>query len=111
MSLTDQNTSMVNTLGQSALEDLSLQSALQEILNLERQHVIETHTRLIEHTDSDKSSNEGITLEETLGVLVIELEKLTSSTTNLGEDKTNAPDFTLVAQTILAGELCTSNEN
>ena len=105
MSLSDQDTSVVDALGQTTLEDLCLQSAFQEILNLEGQHVIETHARLVEHTDTDKSANEGVTLEKPLGVLVVELEQLTSGTTNLGQNKTDTPDLALVAQTVLAGEL------
>lgn len=105
MSLPDQNTSVVNALCQPALEDLGLQSTLQEVFDLEGQHVIETHARLVEHTDPDKSTDECVTLEETFGILVIQFEQLTSSTTDLGKDKTNAPDLALVAQTVLAGKL------
>jgi len=99
----------MNRLGQSTLEDLSLQSALQEILDLKGKHVIETHAGLIEHTDAHETADKGVTLEETLGVLVVELEELTSSTTNLGESKGNAPNLALVAETVLSGELWIGN--
>lgn len=45
------------------------------------------------------------TLEESLGVFGFELEKLTGSATNLGEDEGDTPDLALVAETVLAGEL------
>ena len=80
--LADKHTSVVDGLGQAALEDLSLQATLQEVLDLQGQHVIETHAGLIEHTNADETANEGVTLEETLRVLRIELEELTGSTTN-----------------------------
>lgn len=80
--LPDENTSVMDALGQAALEDLSLEPPLQEILNLQRQHVIETHAVFIEHTNSYKTANEGVTLEQPLGVLVIQLEEFTSGTTN-----------------------------
>jgi hypothetical protein len=51
--LPDQNTSVMNTLSETALEHLSLKPPLQEILDLQSQHVIETHATLIEHTDTD----------------------------------------------------------
>ena len=105
MSLADQHTGVVNALCQAELEDLRLQATLQEVLDLERQHVIETHAGFVEHTDADEPANEGVTLEEPLRVLHIELEQLTGSTTNLGQDETDTPDLALVAQTILAGEL------
>jgi len=108
--LPDQNTSMVNALGQSALEHLSLQPSLQEIFDLEGEHVIETHAGLVEHTNTHETANEGVTLEETFGVLVIELEELTSSTTNLGQDQGDTPDFAFVAQTVFTGELQLSIE-
>ena len=96
---------MVDTLRKTSLEDLGLQPTLQEVLNLEGQHVIETHARLVEHTNTDESTDEGVTLEETLGVLGVELEQLTGGTTNFGEDEGDAPDLALVAQAVLAGEL------
>ena len=96
---------MVDALRQTKLEHLCLKSPLQEVLNLEGQDVIETHARLVEDTDANETANEGVTLEETLGVLGVELQELTSRTTNLGQDKTDTPNLALVAQAVLAGEL------
>ena len=103
--LPNQDTSVVDGLCQTALEDLGLETTLQEILDLEGQHVIETHARLVEHTDADETTDEGVTLEKTLGVLVVELEQLTSGTTDLRQDETDAPNLALVAEAVLAGEL------
>jgi hypothetical protein len=77
VALADQNTGVVDRLGKAELVDESLEAALQEILSLEGQDVIELHARLIEDTDADKAANEGIAFEETLGVLLVEGEKLT----------------------------------
>lgn len=74
---------MMDGLGQSGLEDLSLQSSLQEILNLQSQHVIEPHALLIQDTNADEATDEGISFEESTRVFWFELEQLTSSTTNL----------------------------
>lgn len=68
---------MVDGLGQTQLVDLRLKTALQEVLDLQSQDVIQSHTGLIEHTDADQTANEGIAFEETLGVLLIKSEKLT----------------------------------
>lgn len=65
------------------LEDLSLQPPLQEILSLQGEHIIEPHTGVVKHTNSDQSSDQGVTLEESLGVLVVELEELSGSTSDL----------------------------
>ncbi len=78
MALADQNTGVVDGLGETKLVDAGLETALQEILGLQGQHVIELHAGLVEHTDTDQTTNEGIAFEETLGVLLVEGEKLTA---------------------------------
>lgn len=50
-------------------------------------------------------TDEGVALEETLRVLLVELEELTSGTTDLGEDEGDPPDLVLVLEAVLAGEL------
>ena len=97
VALADEDTGVVDGLGQAALEDLGLETALQEVLDLEREHVIETHAALVEHTDAHKTANQGIALEETLRVLLVELEELMGSTTDFGEGERDAPDLALVA--------------
>lgn len=77
MPLLDQDASMMNTLRQAELVDASLEAALQEVLNLQSKHVIELHAGFIEHTDTDKTANEGVAFEEALGVFLIEGKKLT----------------------------------
>lgn len=77
VALTDQDTGVVDGLGETELVDARLETALQEILNLEGEHVIELHAGLVEDTDTDETANEGIAFEETLGVLLVEGKKLT----------------------------------
>lgn len=103
--LSDQDTGMVDALGQSNFEYLGLQPAFQEIFDLEGKHVIETHAALVEHTNAHETANEGVTLEETLGVFDIQLEEFTGSTTNFGQGEGDTPDLALVAQTVLSSEL------
>ena len=81
--LPDQNTGVVDRLGETALEDLGLQPPLQEVLDLEGQDVIQPHPVVVEHTNSYETTDQGVTLEETLGVLLIELQELSGSTTDL----------------------------
>ena len=103
--LADEDTGVVDRLGEATLEDLGLETTLQEVLNLEGKHVIETHARLVEHTDTDETADKSVTLEETLGVLRVELQQLTRSTTDLRQHERNAPDLALVTETVLAGKL------
>jgi hypothetical protein len=105
VALADKDTGVVDRLGEAELEDLGLETALKEVLGLEGKDVVETHARVVEDTNAHKTADQGVALEEALGVLVVELEELTGSTTDLGEGELNAPDLTLVAETVLAGEL------
>lgn len=80
MTLLDQDTGVVDGLGKTELVDASLKTTLQEVLNAEGQDVIELHARLIEDTDADQTANQSVTFEKTLGVLLVEGEKLTVPT-------------------------------
>lgn len=77
VALADQDTGVVDGLGESELVDTSLQATLQEILNLEGQDVIELHAGLVQDTDTDQTANEGVSFEETLWVLLVHGEQLT----------------------------------
>lgn len=84
VALADQDTGVVDRLGETELVDTGLETTLKEILDLEGQDVIELHAALIEHTDTDETANQGVSLEQTLGVLLVEGEQLT---VKLLEDK------------------------
>lgn len=105
VALDDQNSGVVNRLGKTGLEHLGLQTSLQKVLDLEGEHVIETHAGFVEHTDSDQTSDNGVTFEQSLGVLVVKLKQFSGSTTNLGECQGNAPDLSLVTETVFTSEL------
>ena len=77
VALADEDTSVVDGLGETELVDTGLATALQEILNFQGQDVIELHAGLVEHTNTDETANEGISFEETLGVLLVEGKELT----------------------------------
>lgn len=105
VALANENAGVMNGLGKAELVDTSLKAALQEIFELQGKDVIQLHARLVEHTNANETSNEGIAFEETFGVLLVESKQLTSSTTNLGQSQADSPDLTLVAEAILAYEL------
>ena len=69
MTLTDQHTGVVDGLGESTLEDESLEATLHEVLNGERQDVIQTLLVLLEDSVADHAAHEGLTFEDTLWVL------------------------------------------
>jgi len=105
VTLADQDTGVVDGLGETELVDASLETTLQEILNLQGQDVIELHSGLVEHTDTDQTANEGVSFEETLRVLLVHGKKVTSSTTDLRESELDTPHLTLVAETVFADDL------
>lgn len=105
MALADEDTRVVDGLGEAELVDTSLETALQEILNLQGKHVIELHAGLVEHTDTNQTANEGVAFEQTLGVLLVHGEELTGSTTNLGQSEQHTPHLALVAETVFANSL------
>lgn len=105
VALTDQDTGVVDGLGKTGLEDLGLEAALQEILNLQGQDVIQLHLVLVQDTNADQATDQSVTLEQAAGVLVLEGQELTGSTTDVGQGVTNAPDLALVAETVLTNEL------
>lgn len=53
----------------------------------------------------ENSPNKCVALEESLGVLVVELEKFSGSSSDFGEGQPDSPDLTLIAQAILSSEL------
>jgi len=79
VSLADQNTGVVDGLGETELVDAGLETALQEILNLQGQDVIELHAGLVQDTDANETANESVTLEKTLWVLLVQGQKLTGT--------------------------------
>lgn len=78
MTLADEHTSVVDRLGETELVDAGLETALQEVLDLKGQDVIELHAGLVKDTDTDETANESVTLEEALGVLLVESQERTA---------------------------------
>ena len=66
MPLLDEDTGMVNRLGESEFEHLGLESALHEVLGLEGEHVVELHLVLGEHAGPHEASEQCIALKPVL---------------------------------------------
>jgi hypothetical protein len=77
VALADEDTGVVDGLGKTELVDTGLETTLKEILDLQGKNVIELHARLVEDTDTHETANQGVSFEETLGVLLVEGEQLT----------------------------------
>jgi len=85
MSLSDEDAGVVYALGETGFEDLCLEAAFEEIFDLEREDVVETHAGLVEDADADEAADEGVAFEEALWVLVVEFEKFAGCAADFGE--------------------------
>jgi hypothetical protein len=92
---------VVDGLGKAELVDASLETTLQEVLDLEGKDVIELHAGLVKDTDADQTANESIALEETLGVLLVESKELTGCCIRYGPRERRAGRTNRAARRIL----------
>ena len=76
VSLLDQDSGVVDRLGETELVDTGLKTSFQEIFDTEGQHVIKLHAGFVEDANSDETTDEGIAFEEPFGVFLVECEKL-----------------------------------
>lgn len=105
MTLSDENASVMDGLGETDVEDLGLETTGQEVLDLQAEHVIELHLGLVQDTDAHETSQKGVALEESLGVLLVQREEITSGLSDLGQRVVHSPHFVFVSETELADEL------
>ena len=104
VSLTDQHTGVVDGLGQTALEDLSLKTSLEHLLASHSQSIIQLSLGLVQQTHSDQLSEQSLTLELSGLVVLIERQQVTSGRSDLGKSVHDSPDFSLVLQTVLTDD-------
>merc|ERR1719516_189202 len=89
----------------SKLEHLCLKAALQEILNLETEDIIQFHLALIQDSNPDKTSEKCVSFKQSLGVLLLQSEQNSGSGPDLGKTVLDSPDLSLVPETIFSNEL------
>ena len=77
MTLSDQDTGVVDGFRETELVDAGLQTTFEEIFDFEREHVVEFHAGFVEHADADEAADEGVAFEEAFGVFFFEGEELT----------------------------------
>jgi hypothetical protein len=124
MSLLDQDSGVMDGLGETELVHAGLQSSLQEVFDAEGQYVIELHAGFVKDTDTDETADESVAFEKSFGVFFVEGEKLSvsmvsialwevvggncgipSSTSDFGQSQLHTPHLTLVAQAIFTNNL------
>ena len=103
--LANENASVMDRLCESLLENKRLQAALKEIVGLKSEDIIELVLGVVEETILVHTGHQGLSLENTLGVLLIEREESPGSISDLAEDHLHAPELSLVAQTVFSNQL------
>merc|ERR1719187_1375539 len=104
VTLANQHSGVMDRLRKAKLENLSLKSTLQKVLDLESEHVIKLHLVFREHADAHQSTQKSISLEETLWVLLVQGQQGSRNFTHLSDGEFDTPDFTLVTKTVLADQ-------
>ena len=90
VTLSDQNTSMVNGLSETLLEDFGLKSSLHESLSGELEDIIEGVLLVSQETISLQAAEKRRSLEESLGIFWVQSEESTSRlTTERGRERGN----------------------
>jgi hypothetical protein len=100
---------MVDRFRETQFKYLSLQSPFQEIFDFESKYVIQFHAGFVEDTNSNETTDQGVSFEKTTrvsfcrtklmtgikegGRRTFEGEKLTSSTADFGESKLDTPSI------------------
>jgi hypothetical protein len=110
VALLDENTGMVDGTSHLAVEDDGLETAVQEILELEGEDEVELVLVLGEDADAVQAPEEGLALEDAAGVVLGKSHELSGNLAALGEGEANAPDLLLAAETVLTANLKLSGE-
>ena len=105
VALLDEDAGVVDGLGEALLEDLGLEAALEELLGGELEDEIELELLLGEEAEAAHSAEEGLSLEDPLGIVGGEGQEGTGGLTELGEGELDAPDLALAPEAVLADEL------
>lgn len=100
VSLTDNNSGVMDRLSETLLLDNSLESSFQELVESKSENVIEFLLTFLEETKLNDSSNEGITFEKSSGISFIEGEELSGSLSQSSKSELDSPDFSLTSKTI-----------
>ena len=93
VSLLDEDTGVVNRLGEPELEHLGLQPALHEVLGLEGEHVVELHLVLGQYPGPNKATQQCISLKQSSWILFIQGEQLSSCGSDLCKTVFDTPDL------------------
>lgn len=98
VSLADENTGVVHGFSQTHLEDHSLKTAVEKLIDSQSENEIEFLLFLRQNSKASESAKESVSFKDTSGVCFIKGEQGTSSLSDLGQNELNAPDLAFVLE-------------
>ena len=105
VSLSDKDSGVMDAGSELSLGNEGLESSFHELVNGQTEDVIELSLVLLQQTELDNSSNESVTLEDSLGIVVLKSEKLSGSLSKFGKGELNSPHFSLVLKSVSTNNL------
>jgi hypothetical protein len=104
VALTDQDTGVVDGLGQTLLVNLGLETAFQQLLGCQLKNGIQLKFVISEQSIPAHAAKHSGTLEDSGGILGLQCQQSTSGLSQLSQSILNSPDLTLTAESILSDE-------
>lgn len=105
VALINQDTRVVNGLGQALLVHLGLQTSLQQLLRGQLQDRIQFEFVIRQETETIHATQERGTFKNALGVVRFERQKGARRLAQFGQGKLDAPNLALASQAVFADEL------
>jgi hypothetical protein len=102
VALTDQDTGVVDGLGQTLLVNLGLETAFQQLLGCQLKDGIQLEFVISEQSIPAHAAKHSGTLKDSGGILGFQCQQSTSGLSQLSKGILNTPDFTLTAKSILS---------
>ena len=100
VSLSDQDSSMMEGVSEFLLGDDGLESSFHELVEGKTEDIIELSLVFLEETESDHSSEKGITFEKSSGIIFGQGHEGSSSLSDLGEGELDSPCLSLASKSV-----------
>ena len=105
VALTDEDTGVVDGLGESLLVHLGLKTTFQKLLGGQLKDEIELELIIRQQAVATHTSQQSGSLKDAFGILRVQSEQRTSGFSQLCKSVLHSPDFTLASQSVLSDEL------
>merc|ERR1719312_1311935 len=105
MPLLDEYTCVVDGFGKSQLEHLGLKATLKKVFSLQAENIIKLHLVLSKHPNTNKATQKCISFKQTFRIFILQGQKLSCSSSDLGQAVLDTPYLFLAPESILSDKL------